>query len=163
LDTNEVHTLINALKSIVDENNGIITIPDYGTYGILNLKGTNYNFYFDLNRQGHRSPKCTFQLRETKHKSDVLLRVDLFGRPHINPIGNYKYSGQEIPCPHIHLADYKDFGISVAIPLSDPLASIKLGKSGTDDLVDCLKKVLHRINAANYKYFRYNENKNLEI
>ena len=74
-----------------------------------------------------------------------------------------KYSGQEIPCPHIHLADYKDFGISVAIPLSDPLASIKLGKSGTDDLVDCLKKVLHRINAANYKYFRYNENKNLEI
>ena len=162
IDNQLIQELLDCLKKIVDSSKNI-DIPKFGSKGRLNLSGTNYDFYFDLNRSGHRLPKCTFQLRERNHKGDILFRFDLIGKEHPNPKGNYPYSGQLIECPHVHFATYKDYGIGVALPLSDPLVRLNIPESELNNLVLCLKKTLVRLNVANVESFAYTENTMLDV
>lgn len=160
MELSTMQEMIQCLKKIID-NNSQISIPSFGEKSMLKLHGINYDFFFDLNRSGHRRPKCTFQLREFYNKSDVLFRFDVIGKAHPNPKGNYAYSDQCIECPHVHISTYKDFGIAVALPLNDPLVKINLGTQGTDDLINCLKQVFKKINVANYSSFHYNQERDL--
>lgn len=162
IDNQLIQELLDCLKKIVDSSKNI-DIPKFGSKGRLSLSGTNYDFYFDLNRSGHRLPKCTFQLRERNHKGDILFRFDLIGKEHPNPKGNYPYSGQLIECPHVHFATYKDYGIGVALPLSDPLVRLNIPESELNNLVLCLKKTLVRLNVANVESFAYTENTMLDV
>lgn len=146
--------MLTSLKYIVENKNKIITIPKIGEKDCLSLHSNNYDFLFDLNRGGHKKSKCTFQLR---HGSRPLLRFDLIGKAHFNPVGDYTYSGQTVECPHVHLADFKGYGIKVALPLNDPIVRIKLNEYGTNDLIFCLKETLIRVNVANRDDFNYNE------
>lgn len=162
IDIDLMQELLDCLKRITDESK-TIKLPNLGKRDKLHLSGTNYDFYFDLNRNGHRLPKCTFQLRETNHKSDILFRFDLIGREHPNPPGNYPYSRQIMECPHVHFSTYKNFGIKVALPLSDPLVRLNISKDDMQNLLICLKKTLHRLNVANINSFIYTEDTTLDI
>jgi len=97
----DVRQMINELKMIVNISlDDAITVPVKNDKACINLHGTNYDYLFDLNRKGHRKPKCTYQLRDANAKSKILFRIDLIGRPHPNPAGNYAYADEILECPH---------------------------------------------------------------
>ena len=81
MDIAEITKMIEAVKQIIEKND-YIDLPLFQNSSQLRLKGNNYNFILDLNRKGHRRPKCTFQLREKRNKEQPLVRVDIIGRPH---------------------------------------------------------------------------------
>ena len=66
-------------------------------------------FLADVNRSGNiRLRKCTYQ--ERYRSIEILVRLDIGGRPHENP------DGKVVPCPHLHL--YREgYGDSWAQPL----------------------------------------------
>lgn len=139
---------------ILDEG-PVITIPNIGNKDKIELKSSSYLFFVDLNRTGHKKPKCTFQLREQQHKDYPLLRLDLVGRTHPNPPGDNPLAGQEIPCPHIHIAD-PDFGSTIAYPLDHNYAKIFLTDNELEDLAIVLKSFLERCNVGNINEYDYN-------
>lgn len=150
----EIRNMINSLKTIIEDSNEIC-IPAFGNKSKINLKSSNYTFTVDLNRSGHKKPKCTFQLRENKNQDKALVRLDLVGRDHPNPEGNFPYAGETIPCPHIHMAD-KDHGIAVAYPLNEDTAQMYLDEEMIENLGYVLKEFLRRINVANVDNYEYN-------
>jgi len=157
VDLTDIRQMIAELKMIIDYKPGAaITIPVKNDKTCLKLHGTNYDYLFDLNRKGHRKPKCTYQLRDENSKSKVLFRLDLIGRPHPNPSGDYDYAGMLINCPHVHLADFPDYGIAVALPLDAPESRIHLKESDIHNLIFCLQATLERLNVANRTDFHYN-------
>lgn len=154
MDISLIDELINSLKMIVNSNE-IINIPDFGKRDKIELKGNNYSFIVDLNRSGHRKPKCTFQLREVHYKDTPLLRLDLIGRTHKNPPGDFPYSDQDIPCPHLHILD-PDYGTSIAYPLDSYYAKMKLSEEVLNDLAAVLQEFLTRCNVGNINDYKIN-------
>lgn len=142
-----INELINSLKKILHQE-GTIYIPDSGQKDKIELKDSKYLFTVDLNRKGHRKPKCTFQLRENQNKDYPLLRLDLIGRTHVNPPGDYPNANEEIPCPHLHIA-HPDYGDSIAYPLDDNYARMFLTEEEIEDLAKVLKSFLERCNVGN--------------
>ena len=55
----EISKMIESIKQIIEQNQ-YIHIPPFGQSKQLNLKSNNYVFFLDLNRKGHKRPKCTF-------------------------------------------------------------------------------------------------------
>ena len=55
----EISKMIESIKQIIEQNQ-YIHIPPFGQSKQLNLKSNNYAFFLDLNRKGHKRPKCTF-------------------------------------------------------------------------------------------------------
>jgi hypothetical protein len=161
LDINQINDLIQCLKRIINENTEIV-IPQFGEKDKIELKSSKYLFIVDLNRKGHKKPKCTFQLREQQHKDLALLRLDLVGREHENPPGDYPLAGQVIPCPHIHIA-HPEFGSSIAFPLDDPYVRMFLTEDELKDLALVLKKFLERCNVGNIDDYKYYYNLSLFI
>ena len=106
----------------------------------MNLKSNNYVFFLDLNRKGHKRPKCTFQLREKRNKELPLVRIDIIGRPHQNPDGDFKWVKQVVKCPHLHRADFPKYGTHVAVPLLKDNGNFKLSEQDLNNLIFCLKK-----------------------
>ena len=94
------------------------TFPALG--GKLSIPLISYDrrehFLLDFSRGSIELRKVKLQTRA--RQTVVLLRVDLFGTPHLNP------DGEEVPCPHVHV--YREgFGHKWAYPLpadhfSDP-------------------------------------------
>ncbi|MFC6165301.1 DUF6978 family protein [Lactiplantibacillus dongliensis] len=153
----DVRQMINELKMIVNiALDDAITVPVKNDKACINLHGTNYDYLFDLNRKGHRKPKCTYQLRDANAKSKILFRIDLIGRPHPNPAGNYAYADEILECPHVHLADFPVYGIAVALPLDAPEVHMHLNPSDINNLISCLKVTFERLNVANRTDFKYN-------
>lgn len=142
-----IHELINSLKRIVQENNKI-HIPEIGTKDQIELKSSNHLFHLDLNRNGHRKPQCTYQLREQQSKDYPLLRFDLIGRTHVNPPGDYPNANEKIPCPHLHIA-HPDYGDSIAYPLNHAYAKMYLTDDELNNLGDALISFLKRCNVGN--------------
>lgn len=147
MELDKIHELIDSMKRILQENK-TIHVPDSGTENKIELKNPNFLFIVDLNRKGHYKPKCTFQLREQQHKDYPLLRLDLIGRAHPNPPGDYPLSEQEIPCPHIHIAD-PDYGARIAYPLDHPYAKMYLTDDDLENLAAALGSFLKRCNVGN--------------
>ncbi len=69
MDMQEIENMINSLKTIIEDGR-YIDIPRFGEKDTISLKSANYTFTVDLNRSGHKKPKCTFQLRENNHKDE---------------------------------------------------------------------------------------------
>jgi hypothetical protein len=159
MEFEQIQELINSLKMILNEGPDIV-IPNPGNKDKIELKSSSYLFVVDLNRSGHKKPKCTFQLREQQHKDYPLLRLDLVGRTHPNPSGDFPLAGQEIPCPHIHIAD-PDYGQSIAYPLNHNYAKLFLTDNELEDLAIVLKSFLERCNVGNINEYNYNYQVNL--
>lgn len=157
---NEITIMIESLKKISEQSN-YIDLPTFGDTNQLNLKSDNYNFFLDLNRKGHRRQKCTFQLREKKNKERPLVRIDIIGRPHHNPKGNFKWSDTDIPCPHLHRADFPKYGTHVAVPLLEDNGNFELSQSDLNDLCKCLKKALEFLNVENIEDYKLREQESL--
>lgn len=155
MDTSEITEMIDCLKQLKNDSQEIL-IPAFGNKDQFELHGANYDFFMDLNRSGHRLEKCTFQLREKLRKSIILVRFDLVGRSHTNPIGDYRHAGENIPCPHVHFANFEPVGIGAALPLDDPLVRIALSQK--TEYIAGLKEFLTRINVGNRTDFRYTLN-----
>jgi hypothetical protein len=152
-----INELINSLKEIIN-NDPNIFIPIAGERNRIELKSNSYLFTVDLNRSGHKKPKCTFQLREQQQKDQPLLRLDLIGRTHVNPPGNYELAGEEIPCPHLHIA-HPEYGDSIAYPLNNNYAKIFLTENEQKDLIKVLKSFLERCNVENIETYKYSYQK----
>lgn len=158
MDLQTIQQLINSLKMLIEDNN-IITIPNHGTQTNLNAKSRTNHFIVDINRKGNRLPKFTLQLREKSNKELALLRLDILGPAHPNPIGDFPFSGEVIPCPHLHVA-HPDFGSSIAYPLNNEYANIYLNEAEISDLILILHRFLERCNIGNiqdYQYLKQNE------
>lgn len=156
----EISDMINSLKRLLHEDK-IINLPTQGKSLLLDLHSSNYDFLFDINRKGHKLIKCTFQLREINHRSDPLIRFDLIGKAHPNPVGSYGHAGERIPCPHVHMANFPEYGIAVALPINDPMVRLNIPASAYNDILFCLNEILARINVANRDDFRYTLNQEL--
>lgn len=154
-----IDQLINSLKRIVESNN-TIDIPSSSEKGIIELKSKNHLFIVDMNRNGHKKPKCTFQLRNQENKDQPLLRLDLIGRNHTNPPGDYHLAGQTIPCPHIHIA-HPDYGDNIAYPLNDTYAKMYLTDEEINDLMIVLQEFLKRCNVGNIDSYNFQLQDNL--
>lgn len=142
MDIAEITKMIEAVKQIIEKND-YIDLPLFQNSSQLRLKGNNYNFILDLNRKGHRRPKCTFLLREKRNKEQPLVRVDIIGRPHQNPVGDFKWSNKVIPCPHLHRADFQ------------------LSQNDLNNLCECLKKTLKFLNVDNINSYNFREQESL--
>ena len=147
MDINEINELISCLKRIVYDK-PIFYIPSKGHYENIDLKSSEFLFIVDVNRKGRKKPKFTLQLRSKANKDTPLLRLDLIGPDHPNPEGDFPFSGEIIPCPHIHIA-HPDYGDAIAFPLNEEYANIYLTKEQLDDLVIVLKTFLKRCNVGN--------------
>lgn len=154
MDIHLINELIKSLKMIISSNK-IINIPEFGQKDKIELKGESYSFIVDLNRSGYKKPKCTFQLRETHYRDKPLLRLDLIGRKHKNPPGDFDYAEQDIPCPHLHILD-PDYGTSIAYPLDSKYAKIILTEEILTDLAAVLKEFLKRCNVGNIHDYKIN-------
>lgn len=132
-------------------------MPTFRYASKLDLKSNNYNFVFDISRKGHKRPKCTFQLREKRNKEKPLVRIDIIGRPHHNPKGNFKWADKDIPCPHLHRADFPHFGTHVAVPLLENNGNFQLSQDELTDLCECLKKALQFLNVRNVNKYKFQE------
>lgn len=128
-----INELINTLKMIF-ENKPDIDIPPTGGTNKIELKSNKYKFFVDLNRKGHLKPKVTFQLREQQYKDTPLLRLDLIGKPHPNPQGDFPHAGELISCPHLHIA-HPDYGTSIAYPLNSECAKMVLNEDDKENLI----------------------------
>ncbi|WP_424475352.1 DUF6978 family protein [Oceanobacillus kimchii] len=148
-----IDELIQSLKRIIDKKD-LIRLPEAGFYEKLNLKSTDYSFIIDINRKGRKKPKFTLQLRNNNSKDAPLIRLDLLGPPHSNPPGDFSFSGELIPCPHIHIAN-SEYGLKIAYPLNNKYAKMFLTENEQDDLVLVLKNFLSRCNVANVNDFEY--------
>lgn len=160
MNIDEITKMIEVVKQIVEKDN-CINLPPFRSADKLNLKGNNYNFVLDLNRKGHRRPKCTFQLREKRNKEQPLVRVDIIGRPHKNPDGDFEWSNQIVECPHLHRADFPKFGTRVAVPLLEENKNFQLSQNDLNHLCDCLKKTLIFLNVDNINSYKFQEQENL--
>ncbi|MCA0970832.1 hypothetical protein LCM20_09540 [Halobacillus litoralis] len=153
MNLNEIHDLINCLKRILHQNS-TIPIPNQGSKEKIELTSTKYSFVVDLNRSGHKKPKCTFQLRAQHYRDTPLLRLDLIGRAHSNPPGDYPLANERIPCPHIHII-HPDYGDKIAYPLDDSYAKMYLKDESLEDLAYVLKQFLKRCNVGNIDEYEY--------
>lgn len=144
----EIKTMIKCLKEIVEKEKEI-QIPSFRHADQIHLTGDNYNFLLDLNRKGHKRPKCTFQLREKRNKDHPLVRVDLIGPSHHNPTGDFKWNNEDIKCPHLHRADFPKYGMHVAVPLLEENDNFQLTQSDLKHLIKCLQKTLEFLNVQN--------------
>lgn len=159
MDIEQINELIHILKIII-ENNKSIDIPSSGNSDKIELKSKKYNFTIDLNRQGHLKPKVTFQLREQQYKDFPLLRLDLIGRPHLNPPGDFPYANERIPCPHLHIA-HPVYGTNMAYPLDSDYANIVLNEEEKENIVLALKEFLIRCNVGNIAEYTFTEQNSL--
>lgn len=160
MDIAEITKMIEAVKQIIEKNDHI-DLPLFQNSSQLRLKGNNYNFILDLNRKGHRRPKCTFLLREKRNKEQPLVRVDIIGRPHQNPVGDFKWSNKVIPCPHLHRADFPKYGTYVAVPLLEKNENFQLSQNDLNNLCECLKKTLKFLNVDNINSYNFREQESL--
>src|SRR5690625_1566177 len=154
MDQQTIDDLINSLKRIVYDNPEFQS-PEKGFYDYLDLKSSEFAFIVDVNRKGRKKPKFTLQLRSRANRDVSLLRLDIFGPDHPNPEGDFPYSGEVIPCPHIHIA-HPGYGDSIAYPLNDEYANIYLTTVQRSDLVLILTKFLERCNTANIRDVTFN-------
>ena len=119
-EMNELHKLLKHIK----ETN--IIFPDMnqkGEYHVDSLT-SSHKFIVNISRSSRIRPKkCTYQIRA--EDNSVMFRVDIDGPAHPNP------DGSNVPCPHIHIYDYKDGSYleNWAFPLGDRLPT------NPDDLV----------------------------
>lgn len=82
------------------------------------------------------------------------MRLDLYGLPHQNPEGDFPFAGEQIPCPHIHIA-HPEYGHSMAYPLNNTYAKIYLNDEMLEDTVLMVKEFLSRCNVANINDYTY--------
>jgi hypothetical protein len=153
LDLEKINEYINCLKMIVYENPQYI-LPEKGDCDQIELKSKHFLFLVDVNRKGRKKPKFTLQLRNKASKESPLLRLDLIGPDHPNPEGDFPYSGEIIPCPHLHIA-HPDYGAAIAYPLNTEYANIYLTEEQYEDLILILKKFLIRCNVGNIDDLEY--------
>ncbi len=108
----EIEYLLQVLKDLIDVQP--LTFPSFSEskqYQVVSEDGRN-KFIIDADRKGHINlSKCTFQERNSVN---ILLRLDLSGRPHTNP------DGEELPCPHLHIMK-ENCGTSWAYPLPEDI------------------------------------------
>lgn len=152
--------MIESLKRIINDES-YIAIPPFRQASQLKLDSRDYSFLLDLNRKGHKRPKCTFQLRENRMKDRPLVRIDIIGSPHHNPKGNFRWADTDIPCPHLHRADFPEYGTHVAVPLLEDNGNFTLNKSDLDNLGACLKKALVFLNVKNIADYKILEQESL--
>lgn len=78
-------------------NAGIIDFPSVGDKAVFDLVSLDERekFLADVNRASIRLTKCTYQ--ERYQVVEILVRLDVDGRPHENP------DGEVLPCPHLHV------------------------------------------------------------
>lgn len=109
LTDSDVRRLLDLVKRFIDPRT--IDFPSFGT--CLSREAVSIDgheaFMIDINRKGRvKVTKCTFQERYAV--TDILLRLDIDGPPHVNP------DGTDVPCPHLHV--YKEgFADKWAFPL----------------------------------------------
>lgn len=144
---NELDNLINSLKRILSDDN-LINIPDINKKEQLQSKSQSEFFIIDLNRQGTKVKRFTLQLRAQRFKDLPLLRLDLVGPSHSNPPGDFLYSDEIIPCPHIHIAK-EGFGDRIAYPLNNETADLYLTNEQLEDFVQVTKTFLQKCNIIN--------------
>lgn len=159
MDIEQINELIDALKMILAKGTNI-NIPPPRDGNKIELKSSKYTFTVDLNRKGHLKPKVTFQLRENQHKDFPLLRLDLIGRSHTNPPGEFPYANIRIPCPHLHIA-HPEHGTSIAYPLDSEYAKMVLNDKDMENLVLVLKGFLKRCNVSNINDYSFSEQSSL--
>ena len=96
LTQQEIDYLLQVLKELNEKQPLIFPAAfDSKQYNIVS-EDKRDKFIIDVNRKGHiKLTKCTFQ--ERHQSGNILLRLDLDGRPHTNP------DRQEISCPHLHI------------------------------------------------------------
>lgn len=156
MENDLINELILSLKRIIHHET-VIDIPSFGEKSTVPLKSSNYYFTLDINRSGHKKQKVTFQLRENSHKTDPLIRLDVIGRSHPNPPGDYDLADRIIECPHIHFAS-SEYGLAIAYPLDHPIVRMNLTPNVLEDLGETLKIFMDRINVANIDSYDYNYN-----
>ncbi len=109
LTQQEIEYLLQTLKDLKEKQP--LTFPsafDSQEYNIVS-EDRRDKFIIDANRKGYiKVTKCTFQ--ERHQSGNILLRLDIDGRPHTNP------DGQELPCPHLHIIK-EEYGTSWAYPV----------------------------------------------
>ena len=110
LNQQEIDYLLQVLKDIVDTQP--LTFPSASEsrqYQVVSEDGRN-KFIIDAEKKGHiNMSKCSFQER---YSVNILLRLDLSGRPHTNP------DGEELSCPHLHIMK-ENYGTSWAYPVPE--------------------------------------------
>lgn len=156
----EIRSMIKSIKEIIEKEN-YINFPSFRQTGRLDLKSKDYNFILDLNRKGHKRPKCTFQLRNKRNKEKPIVRVDIIGKSYLNPKGSFKWAGKEISCPHLHRADFPNYGTRVAVPLLEKNDNFQLDKTDLNNLGMCLRKTLKFLKVKNYDNYSIREQNNL--
>lgn len=159
MELSVITEMIETLKKMNHPHTSI-DLPTRQTKILLEATGTHYDFLLDINRNGHRREKCTFQLRDKSNKSNVLVRFDLIGKNHPNPPGDYEYADKIIPCPHVHIANHP-FGTSVALPLDSEYINMVLSPAEWEDIIKAFEVFLTRINVGNRSFFTYNLNEEL--
>ena len=117
----EADRLTNLQK--VPADNVVYEFPPSGGAIEINLvsRDGKEEFIIDVNRKGRISLKATYQ--ERWHKTIALLRLDLKGPPHTNPIAvapvpqwASQYAGVTMQTPHIHIY-LENYGPTWAFPI----------------------------------------------
>jgi len=142
-----IDELLQCLK-MIEHHHSTFSLPSKGFEKKMNLKSTNHYFLVDVNRKGIKKHQFTLQLRSASYKDYPLIRLDITGPPHLNPEGDFRYAGELIPCPHIHIAEEK-YAAKRAYPLNDNYAKMYLTNDQLKNLVEILKAFLEYCNVGN--------------
>ncbi|HEV2379411.1 MAG TPA: hypothetical protein VG206_06400 [Terriglobia bacterium] len=129
----EADKLMAMEKAAVDDKEWLSPGPGDRVAIPLTSVDKRENFVLDVTRAQIKLTKATYQNRA--RVAIVLMRLDLDGRPHLNP------DGEEIPCPHLHTYQ-EGFGDKWAIPA--PVAKY----SNTRDLFSTFEVFVQHCNVT---------------
>ena len=90
-----VQALLAMSKHFVDVSTIYFPQPGQQLQRELKSQDTRESFLLDIGRGRIKIGKCTYQNRY--HVTEILLRLDIDGPPHVNP------DGETVPCPHLHV------------------------------------------------------------
>lgn len=114
---NEIDQFIESSKMLHSQNNDVL-LPKKNQQEKLDLTCKNFDYLCYINRKGNRKQRLSFVFFYAKNKQYPLVRLDVLGKPHTNPLHSHYRPGESIDCPHIHIAE-EGFGTSIAYTLDD--------------------------------------------
>lgn len=144
--TTEQAELLLALPKFYRGDEKTFDLPTRGKSLRIPLESEDAQERFSLDISTGRIELKRFKVQTRARKTVILRRLDLYGRPHVNP------DGEEIPCPHLH--KYREgFGdrwaeclpahlLTSGAPLKEKVLKLFMAECNIDGALEIIQKEL---------------------
>ena len=93
MDQQTIDESISSLKRIIRDVR-TIDVPVIGAQTSIELKSLDDSFEVYIGRKGHKKVRFSINFFRLKERHSPIIRLDLIGRVHENPEGDFPYAGE---------------------------------------------------------------------